>query len=164
MIFIYIRMYIYICLYLCLTYDIWYIYHYMYTMYFIISIFPKNKDCRSWLCQFPPSFQVDLPTDQGFCCLLRPFQGHATRRAAESTFGTAGCWLLFFCLDKKSTGMFTSWNGTLFFGGWDQTIQNIQIYGNFWEISLVTMMVPLGWGPLYKQSFFRGLQQRGLNS
>ena len=49
-----------------------------------------------------------------------------------------------------------------FFGGWDQTIENIQIYGNFWGISLITMMVPLGWGPLYKQSSFLEGSSRGV--
>ena len=144
-----------------MTYDI-------FTITFIRCVslflyFQKNKDCRSWPFLFRPSLQVDLPTDQGFCCLLRPFQGHATRRAGpESTFGTAGCFAFFLGLDKKPPGFLRHEMGPNFWGVGSNNRKYTN--GNVWGISLVRMMVPLGWGPLYNQPFFRGLQQRGLNS
>ena len=148
-----------------MAYDIWYIHHYIYTMCFIVSIFPKKQRLSKLAVPVSAESSGGLADRSGL--LLSPT---ALSRSCHEAGGSrvnvrnGRMFRFFFGPRQKTTGIFTSWNGTPIFGGWDQTIENIQIYGNVWGISLVRMMVPLGWGPLYNQPFFRGLQQRGLNS
>ena len=147
-----------------MAYDIWYIHHYMYTMCFIVSIFPKKQRLSKLAVPVSAESSGGLADRSGL--LLSPT---ALSRSCHEAGGSRvnvrnGRMSLFFLASTKIHRDFYVMKWDPFFGGWDQTIENIQIYGNFWGISLITMMVPLGWGPLYKQSFFRGLQQRGLNS
>ena len=148
-------------------YGIWHMIYsplHLYDVFHCFYISKKTKIVEVGRSCFGRVFRWTCRQIRAFVVSYGPFKVMPRAGGSRVNVRNGRMFRFFFGPRQKTTGIFTSWNGTPIFGGWDQTIENIQIYGNVWGISLVRMMVPLGWGPLYNQPFFRGLQQRGLNS